>query len=135
MQHMQSIKQLLINMRRDVLGECIEACALCEFACVTCADAWLDNEDRPTGIGDCVQLNLDCADVCALTGHLVSRAFSVEPKLVRAQLEICARLCAACEAQCRKRGEVHGHCYMCAQACGRCEVLCRAAATQVAQLH
>ena len=135
MQNMQSMKQLLVNMRRDVLGECIEACALCEFACVTCADACLDVEDKPPAIRDCVQLNLDCADVCALTGHLVLQAFSVEPKLVQAQLQICARLCAACEVECRKYGELHNHCYMCAQACSRCEVLCRAAATQVAQLH
>ena len=136
MQQMQSIKQLLVNIRRDVLGECIEACALCEFACVTCADACLgENDDRPAPIRDCVRLNLDCADVCALTGQLISQALTAEPKLVQAQLEICATLCAACEAECRRQGGMHGPCQMCAHACNRCEALCREAAIQVAQQH
>jgi hypothetical protein len=132
MLQVQSIKQLLVNIRRDVLGECIEACALCEFACVTCADACM-GESKTELLRDCVRLNLDCADVCALTGHLVSRAFSAEPKLVQAQLEICANLCAACEAECRQLARLHDHCLICAQACSQCEGLCREAALQVAQ--
>lgn len=134
MQQMQSMKQLLVTIRRDVLGECIEACALCEFACVTCADACL-TDSALDPLRDCVRINLDCADVCALTGHLVSRAFSAEPKLVRAQLEICADLCAACEAECRKLSSANGHCHMCAQACSHCQSLCREAASQVALQH
>ena len=134
MQQMQSIKQLLVSIRRDVLGECIEACAVCEFACVTCADACLGDTTLDP-LRDCVRLNLDCADVCALTSHLVSRACSAEPKLVRAQLEICADLCAATQAECRKLGRSNGHCHMCAQACLHCESLCREAAMQVSQLH
>jgi hypothetical protein len=134
MQQVQSIKQLLVHIRRDVLGECIEACALAEFACVTCADACL-GESPSAAVRDCVGLNLDCADVCALTGHLVSRAFAAEPKLVQAQLEICASLCAACEAECRKMAIAHSHCVMCAHACGHCEALCREAAKAVALQH
>ena len=134
MQQMQSIKQLLVNIRRDVLGECIEACALAEFACVTCADACL-GESQLDPLRDCVRLNLDTADVCALTGHLVSRAFAAEPKLVQAQLEICANLCAACEAECRKLGMEHTQCRMCAQACLHCEALCREAVQQIAHQH
>jgi len=90
-------------------------------------------ETKTELLRDCVRLNLDCADVCALTGHLVSRAFSAEPKLVQAQLEICANLCAACEAECRQLARLHDHCLICAQACSQCEGLCREAALQVAQ--
>jgi hypothetical protein len=134
MQQVQSIKQLLVNMRRDVLGECIEACALCEFACVSCADACL-GQPALESVRRCIRLNLDCADLCALTSHLVSRAFSAEPKLVQAQLEICASLCQVCEVECRKLGTVHDHCQICAHACSHCEALCREAAVQVAQQH
>jgi hypothetical protein len=132
MQQVQSIKQLLVHIRRDVLGECIEACALAEFACVTCADACL-GESPNAAVRDTVGLNLDCADVCALTGHLVSRAFAAEPRLVQAQLEICASLCAACELECRKLALANSHAVMCAHACNHCEALCREAALAVAQ--
>jgi hypothetical protein len=134
MQQMQSIKQLLVDIRRDVLGETIEACALAEFACVTCADACL-GETTLAPVRDCIRVNLDCADVCALTSHLVSRAYSAEPKLVQAQLEICASLCAACEAACRKLAHSLSHCQMCAQACGHCEALCREAVQRIALQH
>jgi len=130
----QSLKQLLVNIRRDVLGECIEACALAEFACVTCADSCL-GESPTAAVRDCVGLNLDCADVCALTGHLVSRAFAAEPKLVQAQLEICARLCAACQVECAKLAFSHTQCVMCAHACRHCEALCLEAAKAVALQH
>jgi hypothetical protein len=134
MQQVQSIKQLLVNMRRDVLGECIEACALCEFACVSCADVCL-GQPILGPLRRCIRLNLDCADLCALTAHLVARAFSAEPKLVQAQLEICASLCAACEKECRKLSPWNDQCQLCAHACSHCEALCREAALQVAQLH
>jgi hypothetical protein len=134
MQQVQSIKQLLVNIRRDVLGECIEACTLCEFACVSCADSCL-GQDSLAMLRQCIRLNLDCADVCALTSHLVSRAMAAEPKLVLAQLEICASLCAACEHECRKLSFTHDQFHICAHACNHCESLCREAAMQVSQQH
>ena len=134
MQQVQSIKQLLVNIRRDVLGECIEACSLCEFACVSCADSCL-GQDTLEPVRQCIRLNLDCADVCALTSHLVARALAAEPKLVQAQLEICASLCGACGRECRRLSLAHDQLTICAHACNHCEMLCREAAAQVSHQH
>lgn len=134
MHQLQSIKQLLVNIRRDVLGECIEACMLCEFACVSCADSCLGQNSLEL-LCRCIRLNLDCADVCALTSQLVARASAAEPKLVQEQLEICASLCAACGHECRRLSFAHDQLKLCAHACNHCETLCRQAATQVSQLH
>jgi hypothetical protein len=52
-----------INIDRDLLLRCIDACFDCAAPCTSCADACLGESDVPELVR-CVRLNLDCADVC-----------------------------------------------------------------------
>ena len=48
------------------LEECLKACFDCAAACTACADACL--HEKPDMLGmlvRCIDLDLDCADVCA----------------------------------------------------------------------
>jgi hypothetical protein len=108
------------------LEECIQACFDCAQACVACADACLGEQD--TGmLLRCIRLDLDCADICATTGRMLSRQAAGEPTLVRALVQACAEACHLCGEECARHGE-HGmeHCRVCAEACRRCEQACRA---------
>lgn len=74
----------------------------------------------------CIRQNLDCADVCATTGRILSRQTSLEPSMARAILQACAESCRICGDECEQHGQ-HGmeHCRVCAEACRRCEQACR----------
>lgn len=49
-----------------------DACFDCAHACRACADACLDEERRDV-LRNCIQMTLDCADVCFATGDLAIR--------------------------------------------------------------
>jgi hypothetical protein len=129
-----SVDDVWLGVHRDVPLECIEACTLCEFACLACAEACLGDIDLPR-LKHCVRLNLDCAEVCLATRMLVSEALLAAPRLVLAQLMVCARLCASCEAECRRFGLPSDRFSACAHACAHCEELCRETGVRVQNLH
>ncbi|GEB47790.1 MULTISPECIES: hypothetical protein [Streptomyces] len=118
----------------DVLVRCVAACQSCEQACTACADACL-GEDQADRLRTCIRLDQQCADVCHTTarllirhhdGHGGSLAGQAEQGAVRAQLEACALLCAACAQECERHAAHHAHCRVCAAACRSCEESCRA---------
>ena len=105
------------------LVECIEACVDCGQSCTACADACLGEEDVQM-LRRCIRLNLDCADVCDVTGKLLSQQTAFEPRMARATLEACAEACRLCGEECERHAEHHEHCRVCAQTCRRCESAC-----------
>lgn len=110
----------------EALRDCVEACYECVQACTTCADACL----AEAGVADltrCIRLDLDCADVCEVTGRLLSRQAHPDMELLRAQLQACIRACRVCAEECERHREHMDHCRMCAEACRRCEEACRRA--------
>jgi hypothetical protein len=111
------------HIDREVLATCIEACFECEQACTSCADACL-SEEQVAELRRCVRLDLDCADVCAATGRVLSRQTGYDAPTSKAQLESCRQACATCAEECERHGEHHEHCRMCAEACRRCEEAC-----------
>lgn len=110
---------------RDVLVRCIEACSDCGQACTQCADGCL-GESNVQDLVTCIRLTLDCADVCATTGRLISRQTEVDASLLRPMLEACAQACKRCGDECAQHAE-HGmeHCRVCAEQCRRCEQACQ----------
>lgn len=74
----------------------------------------------------CIRLNLDCAVICDVTGHVLSRQTEPDWGIVRAQLLACVAACQACGAEC-ERHAMHGmeHCRICAEACRRCAEACQ----------
>jgi hypothetical protein len=98
---MTDIRQMLeahprrIAIETGVLVACIEACADCALSCAACADACLGERNLEMLIR-CIRLWLDCGDVCATTGRLLSRQTEFDAGLARAA-EACRRCGAACE--------------------------------------
>lgn len=117
-------RQNTMPVDQEALRECIEACFDCDLTCTMCADACL-GEDMVAELVACIRLNLDCADVCSATGHLLSRQTTPNWDVLRAQLEACVAACQACAAECEKHAGMHEHCRVCAEACRRCEEACR----------
>jgi hypothetical protein len=110
---------------REVVDACITACSECALTCTSCADACLAEE----AVGDlrrCIRLNLDCADVCDATGHVLMRQTEPDWTLVRAQLQACAQACRTCAEECERHAGHHEHCRVCAEACRRCAEACDA---------
>lgn len=73
----------------------------------------------------CIRTDLDCADVCATTGYLLSRQTEADSTLVRAQVEACETACRICAEECEQHADMHDHCRICAEACRTCEQSCR----------
>jgi hypothetical protein len=113
--------------------DCIEACTWAELACLASAEMCLNdlaNED----LSLCVQLSLDCAEICWTTRKFVTDALVVAPQLVREQLDQCALACAACAAECRRHAANISELASCEQSCARCERLCRSMQLRVTKL-
>lgn len=110
----------------ETLAACLRACGACEIACRSCADACLGEQDI-NPLRRCIRLNLDCAALCDATVDVASRTYSVDAAFLRAQIELCARICETCAAECDKHAHHHEHCKVCAEACRTCAEACRAA--------
>ena len=113
-----------IDLDHDKLRECLEACFACEQVCTACADACLA-EDTVTELTKCVRTDLDCADICATTGRVLSRHTHYDANLTRSVLEACAQACRSCGDECAQHADHMDHCRVCADACRRCEQACR----------
>jgi hypothetical protein len=74
----------------------------------------------------CIRSDLDCADICEVTGRVLSRHTGYDANLTRAQLQACAQACKSCGDECEGHAEMHEHCRICAEACRRCEQACQA---------
>ena len=114
-----------VNLDRELLARCIEACYDCAQACTACADDCL-SEENVAEMVKCIRTNLDCADICQTAGRVVSRQTEYDATITRVIVEACAQSCKACGDECAQHAE-HGmeHCRVCAEACRRCEEACR----------
>lgn len=108
------------DIERDLLRECIDACAECALACTACADACL-GEENPRMLARCIRIDLDCADVCAATGQMLMRQLDVEWNIVESQVRACQTAVRLCAEECDKHARRHDHCRICAEACRRCQ--------------
>jgi hypothetical protein len=104
----------------------IEASYACAQACTSCADACLA-EEMVAQLRQCIRYNLDCADVCAITGTLGSRRTGSNEDVIRRMLDACIVACRLCGAECERHASKHEHCRVCADACRRCESACQIA--------
>ena len=88
----------------------------CADACITCADACLA-EDKVQELVRCIRLNQDCADICEVTGKILSRQTEADGAVIQAQIQACVAACRACAAECDQHAQRHAHCRICAEAC------------------
>jgi hypothetical protein len=105
------------------LTQCVEACVLCAATCTACADACLA-EEMVEQLAHCIRTNLDCADICQATSHILVRQTEPDWRLFASQLEVCQAACRTCAAVCDEHAEMHEHCRICAEVCRQCEQAC-----------
>lgn len=108
-----------------LLARCIDACFDCAQSCTACADACLA-EDMVGDLRRCITSDLNCADVCASTGAVLSRQTAYDAQMSRAVLEACRLACRRCAEECERHASMHEHCRVCAEACRDCERACDA---------
>jgi hypothetical protein len=115
-------------MDAAALVECIEACFDCAQSCSACADACL-GEEEVSHMRRCITMCLNCSDVCATTGRIISRQTEFEPAMARAALQACAEACRLCGEECEHHASEMNmeHCRVCAEACRLCEDACNRA--------
>ncbi len=113
-----------INVDTQLLADTIDAVFECAQTCSACAAACLA-EERVSDLVKCIRLNLDCADICEVTGRVISRPVEYDATVSQAILEACARVCKSCGDECEGHGANMEHCRVCAESCRRCEEACR----------
>jgi hypothetical protein len=109
------------------LGDAVHHAMYAAKMCLSCADACMW---EAMDMSQCVRVCMDCADVCDATARLGLRRSGSNPQVLREMLELCARVCDACAAECERHD--HEHCRLCAQICRECADDCRKAALSVA---
>ena len=97
--------------------KCIDACLRCAALCHHCANSCAQEENVKM-MARCIQLSMDCATVCIAAAQLMSLGSDE----IKEMCKICARICEACEAECRKHDNIH--CAECAAACDDCAEEC-----------
>jgi len=96
---------------------CIQACSNCALVCETCAASCLREEDVKM-MARCIELDRDCADMCAMAALLMTR----DSAYAKAFCKLCAQVCRDCAEECGRHS--HDHCQACAQACRQCAEEC-----------
>ena len=110
------------------LGDAVHHAMYCAKMCLSCADACLA---EPMDLTQCIRAYLDCADVCDATANLGLRRSGSNEAVLKEMLELCARVCDACAAECDQHD--HEHCKLCAIMCRECAEDCRNAALSVVE--
>jgi hypothetical protein len=105
------------------LGDAVHHAMYCAKMCLSCADACLAVD---LDMVQCIRLCTDCADVCDAAANIGLRQTGINNAVLREILELCARACDACAAECEKHD--YDHCKLGAQMCRECAEDCRKAA-------
>ena len=105
------------------LGDAVHHAMYCAKMCRSCADGCAAEE---MDMRQCIRICLDCADVCDTAANLGLRRTGTNNQMLTEMLELCARMCEECAAECEKHD--HEHCKLCAIMCRECAADCRVAA-------
>ena len=105
------------------LGDAVHHAMYCAKMCLSCADACAAED---MNMRQCIRLCLDCADICDATANAALRQTGNNAQIVRELLELCARMCDECAAECEKHD--FEHCKLSAQMCRECAQDCRVTA-------
>lgn len=103
----------------DEQRECLENCQRAAQVCEWCADACADED----GMGECIRLCRDVADIATLHARLMARDSDYSGDLA----SVCADVAEACAEECE--GHDHDHCQLCAEVLPDCVETCRSMAS------
>jgi Domain of Unknown Function (DUF326) len=116
--------QSTLGVDAALLAAAIDAISDCVQACIADTDADLSEQDV-TEMVRCIRLCLDCTDICAATGGVISRTAGYDAQVARPLLLACVAICKSCGDECERHAHMYEHCRVCAEACRRCEQACR----------
>jgi hypothetical protein len=102
------------------LGDAVHHAMYAAKMTASCADSCMAEEMDMTA---CIRACLDASDVCDATARVGLRRTGSNVAVIRELLELCARVCDACAAECEQHD--HEHCKLCAQICRECAADCR----------
>jgi hypothetical protein len=108
------------------LGDAVHHAMYCAKMCLSCADACLAED---LDMVQCIRLCTDCAAICDTTAAIGLRQTGDNDQMLREMLELCARMCDVCAAECERHD--HEHCKLCAQMCRECADDCRNAVASI----
>jgi hypothetical protein len=108
------------------LADAVHHLMYCAKMCRSCADACLAED---LDMVQCIRLCEDSADLCDAAANMALRQTGANDMMVREVLELCARMCDACAAECESHE--YEHCKLCAQMCRECAEDCRNAAASI----
>jgi len=122
-----SIRKMIALHPKDetnqALGDAVHHLMYASKMALSCADSCMAEGH---GMVQCTRLCLDASDICEATSRLGARRTGEDQAILRELLELCARMCERCAAECEKHD--HEHCRLCAQICRECAEDCRKAA-------
>ena len=102
-------------MSRTELIELLHRCAAqCNFCMIECL-----NEDDVSMMARCIELDVDCAELCSITAAFLARDSESSSTLAA----VCGEVCQACADECAKHDA--DHCRKCAEVCAECAEACR----------
>ena len=110
----------------QALGDAVHHAMYCAKMALSCADACVA---EAMDMSQCVRLCSDCADICDTTARLGARRTGSNEHILVEMLELCARACEECAAECEKHD--NDHCRLCATMCRECAADCRRAAESI----
>lgn len=108
----------------------IEACAECARATAALAERYAPEEGDQ--LRDCVQLSLDCAEMCTAAGEMASRGAGSNGSMVAQLLLACASTADLCAFECEQHSDASPQCAFCARVCRACAEACRKALASTA---
>ena len=97
--------------------DCLKACESCIEACENCARECLN--EASTEMAECIRLNRDCADICALLVRFILRNSPIVGHLAN----VCLEVCQECGDECGSHEHME-HCRICSEACYLCAETC-----------
>jgi hypothetical protein len=121
------LEALPIAVPADIgaVAAAIDACLKCVQSCTSCSDADLA-ENGVAELATCSTLCQTCADVCAVTARVLSRAAHWDHFVVHRLLQACVRSCTSSADECRRHAPHHRHCAICEKVCRACIEACNA---------
>lgn len=97
---------------KELLADCISVCNHCAVSCLQEKDVHM--------LRDCIQTDLDCAEICGTLLTFISRNSTQVNRLYA----VCAAICSACADECDKHADHMDHCRQCAEYCRKCAEAC-----------
>ena len=95
----------------------INALYFCAAQCTYCYDVCRIEAEKDKLLR-CMMFDMDCSDICRLTGQLIERNSECVDKF----LKLCAEICIDCATECEKHE--YEHCQRCAAVCHQCYEMC-----------